>query len=754
MTVIAWGLGLSLGLPLAGQDETVLFLSARSGSLYHQIAESVGEQVQGVQAVTSAGSFENLARLERGEGSFALAQQDVVSEYVRDRVQRGHGSRVRVVGRVFFDYLHIFVRRPIHVERASDFRRFRIWLGEEESGTRRTAVRFMESVGVPLSSLYEESPASLDELFPLVMESDRPGEEQSWVDQLPSLFRAETLDVAMVMTTPGVDSVCRAMKSGRMSLFPLGYQTLRLLTNELESATVRRQIAIGNIPAGTYVGQEEAVPTIAVPTLLVAHAGVSGALAGEVLRTAQDRWTALAGTRGAEGCRYLKGTPPVGSLSESNLEMLDGFEDDPSRWHDRVRAFTYLLLAMAACLLAAWVARQGWHHNLAQLWRQEKGAARAVVGLGLGVLLVTLFTYILERRINEDFSSPWESFWSITIYLFSGLEDRNPYTPAGRLVAAFGLLLGPLFFAFLTGWLARVFIRWEARMPHNLKGHCLLLNWNERAVRVVRELHHEVVAKSKGVQVIVVLTDDESLTVRRLKGAGMGEDKAFEDVYLSIGDPTSEKALLNANAQDAKTVVLLADDSRLERADERTIRSLVMLSRIARTVASQEVKGGEPEADPKGSPGKGRKGLHVIVELVDSANEKVVDEIARDFPGMVERVSGLQVRTCLIAQAALSEGVTELYQDLLRVSEDTNEVYTQPIPSSAVGMTFRDYAATVLAQETDNPLIPLGVQRLLNGTSRMFSNPRPGQEGYLLEEGDDLVVMAYEPPKTGALPAP
>lgn len=130
-------------MPLAGGP---------AGGFYSEVARGVAAELPEVRAVETRGSVDNLTLLEEGQVRFALAQQDVVSEYFFERQEAGELTQVRVVARVFFDYLHIFVRSPLHVERADEFRRFRIWPGEEKSGTRETAVRFLESVGVPLGS--------------------------------------------------------------------------------------------------------------------------------------------------------------------------------------------------------------------------------------------------------------------------------------------------------------------------------------------------------------------------------------------------------------------------------------------------------------------------------------------------------------------------------------------------------------------------------------------------------------------------
>ncbi|MEM1203008.1 MAG: hypothetical protein AAGN66_07245 [Acidobacteriota bacterium] len=396
-------------------------------------------------------------------------------------------------------------------------------------------------------------------------------------------------------------------------------------------------------------------------------------------------------------------------------------------------ATDWLILFFVALILVAmvlWTWRTKWYRVVLL----DRVALRASIAFVAGIFLITLLTHHFERHSETGhFDGPFESFWSITIYIFSGLEDREPESGAGKVFAALGLLIGPLYFAFMTGWLAKTMMQLEKLMPKHLTDHYLILNWSSRAVDLVRELHHPVIREREGNAVIVVLTDDEELSVKRLKDAGTGTDDIFEDFYISVGDPTAERALLNANAQDAKTILIFADERSGPHADEATIRSVIMLRRLAKE--------------------RGVSSMHVVAELVNPANEQVLDEVASGFPGLLERVSGLQIRTCLMAQAVLNEGVVDFYTDLLSVSGDTNEVYVRPIPESAAGLTFREYGGRLMGEGSlEEPLIALGVQRTVNGRPRIFCNPRGDSPGAVLEAGDRLVVLAYEPPAAGVLP--
>ncbi|HMB55420.1 MAG TPA: hypothetical protein VKU40_19025, partial [Thermoanaerobaculia bacterium] len=396
----------------------------------------------------------------------------------------------------------------------------------------------------------------------------------------------------------------------------------------------------------------------------------------------------------------------------------------------RVLAWVALAIALLAGGLVFLIrSRLAWVRRL----RRHLPLLASVCAFPAAVVVVTLLTYLAEHRLNEHFSNPAESFWSITVYLFSGLEDRVPYTTWGKAAAAMGLILGPLLFTVVTGWVASRFIRWERKMPKNLTDHFLLINWNERGLQAVRQIHHPVITANQGTAVIVVLSDDHDLQ-RHLETEGMGQDELFEDLYVTLGDPTRERALLNANAQDAHTILLLADERQDKNADERTVRTLFVLRKIALD--------------------HGRRDLHVVVELIDPANQTICDQMAPDFPGLLESVASGDIRSCLLAQATLNHGVVQFYKDLLTVSADSNELYSLPIPPQAVGMRFVDYAGLVLASSGDGPVIPVGIQRDDDGCRRLTCNPRPGCAESVLAAGDQLVVLAYEPPRADELPVP
>ncbi|MEM9018554.1 MAG: NAD-binding protein, partial [Verrucomicrobiota bacterium] len=396
-------------------------------------------------------------------------------------------------------------------------------------------------------------------------------------------------------------------------------------------------------------------------------------------------------------------------------------------------ALVVIVLFVGGLVVLLQLARRSsrtWQRRLRRLIRRQTPLIIFLVFIG-SMAMITLATYMVEKKYNENFSTLIESWWSITLYLLSGLEDRVPYTPLGRLFATIGLVAGPTFFAFLTSWLTKSFIIRERNMPSRMRDHILLLNWTDRAAELIEELKDSR-EHTKEKYEILVLGDQTSLD--SLDSRRVIQDRreiAFEGFFFLLGDPTDQEALRQAKADSAHTVLILADDRLDVAADERTIRSIIMLRRLAQ---------------------ENNETIHVVAEVVNPANHAILEDLADGFPGLLEPITGLKVRACLLAQAALNKGVVSFYEDLLRTSGETNEIYISPLPFDVAGTPFREYAARVIA-DAPLPVIPVGVQRNYNGRAEIFCNPRDGQPGSILRIGDCLVMIAFEPVEEDILPS-
>jgi Trk K+ transport system NAD-binding subunit len=105
--------------------------------------------------------------------------------------------------------------------------------------------------------------------------------------------------------------------------------------------------------------------------------------------------------------------------------------------------------------------------------------------------------------------------------------------------------------------------------------------------------------------------------------------------------------------------------------------------------------------------------------------------------GADEVISASEFGLRLLARAALFHGMTRVYQELLTVGRDANEMYLIPIPPGLVGKTFSQTAGQLLSDRTSrDACLLIGIYR----GEKMMLNPI-GDEAGPLREGDDLILL-------------
>ena len=141
------------------------------------------------------------------------------------------------------------------------------------------------------------------------------------------------------------------------------------------------------------------------------------------------------------------------------------------------------------------------------------------------------------------------------------------------------------------------------------------------------------------------------------------DDPAFNDVYIVKGDPTSEVVLRRAKVPRAHSVVILSDDREGKHADGKTILTCIAIKNICKGDKQPQRRRRVPQ------PVNNRHHL----------KKAGADEI----------ISSDELGLRLLARTALYHGMTRVYQELLTVGRDANEMYLLPVPDSLVGPRLR-----------------------------------------------------------------
>lgn len=200
-------------------------------------------------AQSSPGSVANVTMVEAGEAESAFAQSDVVQWAVTGTgIFKGKPpkEKLRVIASLYPEPVHVVATVGSKVEKIEDLKGKRVGIGLPESGAIVDARIVLEA-------------ANLKEKTGFV-----PVYENS-ADTIASMAAGET-DAMIAVSGFPQPAIHRLAASEGISLLPIdGKMRERILKKN-------KFLAAGTIPAGTYPGVEEEVPTIVVSALWITSA--------------------------------------------------------------------------------------------------------------------------------------------------------------------------------------------------------------------------------------------------------------------------------------------------------------------------------------------------------------------------------------------------------------------------------------------------------------------------------------------------
>ena len=180
----------------ATQEQTVLVYSTGSKvGLYHRLAVQMKTVVETrhpdivIELRKSAGSNENIQRLDDGHAHLALVQNDAIG-----------GGSVRSVASLYPEVLHLVCRTDAKINSLEDLVGHRIGVGASGSGTEQIATRLLQFVGV------------------------EPKPEPFWRGAFGEAIeglKAGEIDAAFLLIGLGGDVVSDAMRDEQLKLAPI-----------------------------------------------------------------------------------------------------------------------------------------------------------------------------------------------------------------------------------------------------------------------------------------------------------------------------------------------------------------------------------------------------------------------------------------------------------------------------------------------------------------------------------------------------
>jgi len=248
----------------AGNDRRFLSIgTAGTGGLYYPIGGAFASRLTARDtgrtwtAEVTGGSVENIQRLMSGEIDLGFAIGTTVFEaYSGGQDFSTPQTRLRVIAPLYANVTHVLVRRGAGIAGIADLRGRRVSVGAAGSGTEQVAAQLLDAYGID----YE----AIDERYLSFTES-------------AAALGDGAIDAAILSVGYPASAVLEAMTTGRVELLPIDSAHVRTLTGH------HAYYSASMIPAGSYPGQEGALPTFSVLNWIVARDDLAAAVVDDVL---------------------------------------------------------------------------------------------------------------------------------------------------------------------------------------------------------------------------------------------------------------------------------------------------------------------------------------------------------------------------------------------------------------------------------------------------------------------------------------
>lgn len=261
----AMAVALSFGTAsMAKADEFINVLTGGTSGVYYPLGAALanvyGEKIDGArtQVQSTKASVENLNLLQAGRGEIGFALGDSVKLAWEGNEEVGFKKpldKLRGIAAIYPNYIQIVASKDSGIKSLADLKGKSVSVGAPKSGTELNARKIFEAAGMSYEDLGK-------------------------VEYLPfaesvELMKNRQLDATLQSAGLGVASLKDLSASMEVTIVSVPAE----VAEKLGAPYVAREI-----PAGTYEGQTDDVPTVAIVNFLVSHSGVSDEIAYQMTK--------------------------------------------------------------------------------------------------------------------------------------------------------------------------------------------------------------------------------------------------------------------------------------------------------------------------------------------------------------------------------------------------------------------------------------------------------------------------------------
>lgn len=255
-------------------------LTGGTSGVYYPIgvglSQIYSDGIPGVKTSVQAtkASVENLNLLQAGRGELALALADSVADAkngVEDAGFKAPLTKLRAIGGAYPNYIQIVASQESGIKTLADLKGKTISVGAPKSGTELNARAIFKAAGLTY-------------------------EDMGKVQYLPFAESVELIKNRQLDATLQSSGLGMAAIRDLSSVMPLNYVAVPA---DVVSKIGNPAYQSAMIPANTYDGQPEAVPTVAITNILVTRADVPDDVAYEMTRLMFENLTRLGNAHSA-----------------------------------------------------------------------------------------------------------------------------------------------------------------------------------------------------------------------------------------------------------------------------------------------------------------------------------------------------------------------------------------------------------------------------------------------------------------------